>query len=112
MGYYTGSGIVSGGGEKYATLRTFAILGGGSFKVIQKSVYSTTKKSGVSLETARAAHASENLTNVNGGSGTLAWIVFDANGTRSTPTYSKIGDSNLYELNTLDETLSSTTKQA
>ena len=112
MGYYNGTGVVSGGGERYSTLRTFAILGGGSFKVVQKNVYSTTKKSGVSLSTAQAAKASENLYNVNGGSGTLAWIVFDAYGTRSTPTYSKIGDSNLYELNTLNETLSATTKQA
>ena len=41
-----------------------------------------------------------------------AWIVFDAGGTRVTPTYSKIGDSNLYELNILNETLSAWTKQA
>ena len=112
MGYYTGSGVISGGGEKHSTLRTFAILGGGSFKVVQKNVYSTTRKSGVSLATAQTAHSSENLTNVNGGSGMYAWIVFDANGTRTTPTYSKIGDSNLYELNILNETLSSSTKQA
>ena len=52
MGYYTGNGVISGGGEKHSTLRTFAILGGGSFKVIQKNVYSTTRKSGVSLATA------------------------------------------------------------
>ena len=112
MGYYTGKGVISGGGEKHTTLRTFGILGGGSFKVIQKNVYSTTRKSGVSLETAQGNHSSENLTNINGGTGTLTWIVFDANGTRSTPSYSQIGDSNLYELNILNETLSSTTKQA
>ena len=112
MGYYTGNGVISGGGEKHSTLRTFAILGGGSFKVVQKNVYSTTRMAGVSLAKAQEEHSSENLTNINGGSGSLAWIVFDANGTRSTPTYSKIGDSNLYELNVLNETLSSTTKQA
>ena len=65
-----------------------------------------------SLSDAKTVHVSENLTNINGGSGALAWIVFDANGTRSTPTYSQIGNSNLYELSTLNETLSATIKQA
>lgn len=112
MGYYTGQGTVVSGGEKNTTLRTFAILGGGSFKVNQKNVFSTTRKSGVSLATAQSTHVADNLSNVSGGSGDKAWIVFDAQGTRSTPSYSRIGDSNLYELDVLNETLTATTKQA
>lgn len=112
MGYYTGSGVVVGGGEKYSTLRTFAILGGGSFKVTQKNVFSTVRSSGVSLSTAQNSKASENLTNVNGGSGNLAWIVFDANGTRVTPSYSRIGDSNLFDLDVTTETLTASQKSA
>lgn len=112
MGVYTGSGVVVGGGESITTLRTFSILGGGSFKVTQKNVYSTTRKSGVSLSTAQSAHESHNLSNINGGTGALAWIIFDAQGTRSTPTYSKIGDSNLYELNILSETLTAYKQEA
>ena len=107
MGYYKGNGVVSGGGEAYSVLRTFAILGGGSFKVSQKNVYVNRRKSGVSLQQAQAEHESHDLHAVYGGSGTLAWIVFDAYGTRKTPTYSQIGDSNLYELNITEETLTS-----
>lgn len=105
MGYYTGNGVVSGGGESYSVLRSFAILGGGSFKVSQKNVFVNRRKSGVSLQQAQAEHESHDLHAVYGGSGSLAWIVFDAKGTRKTPTYSQIGDSNLYELNISEETL-------
>ena len=105
MGYYNGNGVVAGGGESYQTLRTFAILGGGSFKVSQKTVYETRRKSGVSLEQAKAEHESHDLHAIYGGTGAFAWIVFDANGTRKTPAYTQIGDSNLYELTITDETL-------
>jgi len=112
MGYYNGSGVVVGGGEKYTTLRTFSILGGGSFKVSQKNVFSTLKKQGVSLQEAQSAHESHSLSNVNGGTGSLAWIVFDARGTMSTPAYSRIGDSNLFELCITTETLTAYTEGA
>lgn len=105
MGYYNGNGVTTGGGETYATLRTFAILGGGSFKVSQKNVFVNRRKSGVSLEQAQAEHESHNLHAVYGGTGAFAWIVFDAQGTRKSPTYSQIGGSNLYELNITEETL-------
>lgn len=105
MGYYNGSGVISGGGENYSVLRTFAILGGGSFKVSQKNVFVNRRMSGVSLQQAQEKHESHDLHAVYGGSGTLAWIVFDAKGTKMIPSYSQIGESNLYELNITEETL-------
>ena len=104
MGYYTGNGMTSSGGELTRALKSFYEWG--SFAIRQKSIYSTNTKPGVSLATAQAAHASDNLTAVSGGSGSLEWIIFDAEGTRTTVNYSQINGSNLYELNTTTETLS------
>lgn len=104
MGYYSGSGVVTGGGETSRTLKSFYEWG--AFCIRQKSVFSTTVKAGVSLATAQDQHSSENLTAVSGGSGNLAWIIFDAEGTRTTVSYSQINESNLYELSATTETLS------
>lgn len=103
MGYYTGNGIVSGGVTSTRSLKSFYEWG--SHAVRQRSSTTTVKKPGVSLETARAAQASDNLTAVSGGSGDLAWIIFDAEGTKTSASYSQIGDSNLYELVITTETL-------
>ena len=104
MGYYNGNGVVAGGGEQGRTLKSFYEWG--SFAIRQKTVSSTRKYSGVSLATAQGFHSSDNLTAVTGGSGSLAWIIFDAEGTRILVSYSKIADSNLYEVNVTTETLS------
>ena len=103
MGYYTGNGETVGGGESTRTLKSFYEWG--SFAIRQKSVTSTLRKSGVSLATAQASHAEDNLSAVAGGYGDLAWIIFDAEGTRKTVSYSQIGNSNLYELEITTETL-------
>lgn len=105
MGYYTGSGIASGGTSSTKTLKTFAIMGGGSFSVRQKSVSHSIKMPGVSLEYAKSKSGSDNLSAVTGGSGSLSWIIFDAEGTRTTTSYTQISDSNLYELTETTETL-------
>ncbi len=104
MGYYQGSGIVSGGGESTRPLKSFYEWG--TFAIRQKSVTQTVKYPGVSKATAEGTHCGENLTAVNGGSGDLAWIIFDAEGTRTDVSYSQISDSNLYELYVTTETLS------
>lgn len=104
MGYYTGSGVVVGGSESGRTLKSFYEWG--AFAIRQKTVSSTVRKPGVSLATAQAEHSADNLTAVSGGSGSLAWIIFDAEGTRKVVSYSQIADSNLYELNITTETLS------
>ena len=103
MGYYTGNGVVTGGGESTRTLKSFYEWG--AFAIRQKSVTSTVRKSGVSLATAQGTHATDNLTAVAGGSGDLAWIIFDAEGTRTVIAYNQIGGSNLYDLNITTETL-------
>lgn len=104
MGYYTGNGVVVGGSESGRTLKSFYEWG--AFAIRQKTVSSTLRKPGVSLATAQASHSADNLTAVSGGSGSLAWIIFDAEGTRTVVSYSQIADSNLYELNITTDTLS------
>lgn len=103
MGYYSGGGVVTGGSESGRTLKSFYEWG--AFAIRQKCVSSTLRKPGVSLATAQAERSADNLTAVSGGSGNLSWIIFDAEGTRKTVTYSQIGDSNLYELNITTEEL-------
>ena len=103
MGYYTGGGVVAGGGETTSTLKSFYWYQ--AYSVRQKCVSATVRKAGVSLATAQASHESCNLTPVGGGSGTMAWIIYDAEGTRKKVSYSQIGDSNLYELEETTETL-------
>lgn len=104
MGAYTGNGIVTGGGESTRTLKTFYEWG--SFAVRQKCVSVTTTYRGVEKATAQGMHGSDNLSAIEGGSGNLAWIIFDAEGTKTTVSYSQIADSNLYEVNVTVETLS------
>lgn len=103
MGYYTGSGVITGGGESTSTLKSLYWYGVHCIR--QKIVTSTVRKAGVSLATAQGTHDVCNLTPVSGGTGDLAWIIYDAEGTRKTVSYSQIGDSNLYELNETNETL-------
>ena len=108
MGYYTGSGVVSGGGKSSRTLKSFYEWG--AFAVRQTSVSETTRLPGVSLTKAREAvdsnHNNDALSAVTGGTGNMAWIIYDAEGTEKRVSYSQIGDSNLYELNITTETLS------
>ncbi len=101
MGYYTGDGFTSGGAESTRTLKSFYEWGG--FAIRQKTVSSTVKKPGVSLADAQSVHTEDNLTAIAGGSGSLAWIIFDAEGTRTLVSYSQIGESNLYELDVTTE---------
>lgn len=107
MGYYTGNGSTSGGGMQTRLLKSFYEWG--AFAVRQKSRTSTNVKHGVSIETAQDAVNSssydDKLTAVSGGSGTLAWIIYDAEGTRYTVSYSQINGSNLYDLVVTTETL-------
>jgi len=104
MGYYSGNGVVVGGGSSTRMLKNMAGWGT-AFAVRQKSVVVAVKKSGVSLNTAQASQASSNLTAICGGSGTAAWCIFDAEGSKKDVSYSRISDSNLYELIETTETL-------
>ena len=101
MGFYTGDGVVTAGGESYNTLKNFYYFA--AFSVLQKCRSTTTVKHGVSLQTAQAETASSNLQPVATANNTDA-IVWNANGTRKSVSYSQIGDSNLYDLTIVEET--------
>lgn len=104
MGVYTGSGIVTGGGESIRPIKNLWWYG--SHTLLQKSVVKTTTKPGVLLATALSEHASSNLSPVADGTGDGAWVLYDVRGVRTSVNYSQIGDSNLYELTVTEETLS------
>ena len=103
MGYYTGSGEVTGGGETDNLLKSFWWYGG--YAVRQKCVTTVTRIAGVEKTTAQGYHSSANLTNVGGGSVDLAWIIYDAEGDRTNVSYSQIDGSNLYEVTITREDL-------
>ena len=98
MGYYTGNGVTSGGNDRISIAQTFLI--GATVNLFRRDIITVNVKSGVSLQTAQAVESS--ITTANGD---LHWGVYtipvpNRNGTIVSPSYSKIGDSNLYELTT------------
>ena len=98
MGYYNGGGIVSGGSDVKRTLRFMCAIGQGAYVVTQRAVSTIIKFPGVSLQYAGSKRGTASLTGVSGGSGTLAWVVPECEGSQTDYSYSQIGDSNLYEL--------------
>lgn len=104
MGYYTGAGVVTGGGESIRPIKNLWWYG--SHTLLQKTETLVTTKPGVSLHTAQAEHATSDLAPASDGSGDSSWVLYDVRGTRTTPHYSQIGGSNLYELTVTTETLS------
>lgn len=96
MGYYTGSGETTGGGETDNLLKSFWWYG--AYAVRQKCVTTVTRIAGVSEDAAKSYHSTTSLTNVGGGSGDEAWIIYDAEGSQEDVAYSQIGGSNLYEV--------------
>lgn len=104
MGYYTGSGVVSGGGSNVSVFWT----GWGAYPdtsmhtVYQRVESSTNTRNGVSLETAQGEHGDANMQShsFNGGLPIPA-----AKGTRSSVQYSQINGSNLYALSVTTETV-------
>ena len=103
MGYYTGNGVTSGGGNSIQSLGVLVF--NGVHNVWQRIVSVNTKKAGVSLETAKAEQSTVNLTHhIFSWANLYPWT--QAKGTRKNATYNQIGDSNLYELNITNETLS------
>ena len=109
MGAYTGSGTVSSGGESISCIANF-IFNGAYHRVMQKTVRTVTRRSGVSLGTAQGVTSYDNTTNAewwyyDSGNQYHNYAIFSCKGTRRTVSYSKIGDSNLYELEIVDEHL-------
>jgi len=103
MGYYNGNGVTTGGGNSIQSLGTLVF--NGVHNVWQRIVSETVKKAGVTKSTAQAETSSVNLTHhVFSWANLYPWV--NAKGTRKNAGYSQIGDSNLYELNITNETLS------
>ena len=103
MGYYKGNGVTSGGGNTIQSLGVLVF--NGVHNVWQRVVSKTTKKSGVSLDDAKAEQSTVDLAHhIFSWANLYPWT--QAKGTRKNVTYSQIGDSNLYELNITEEALS------
>ena len=100
MGYYTGSGVRSGGGSTVGVYEHFIWYG--SHNVYQQHTETTTRKSGVSLDTAASDVSSISMTDYrftwSSGNASAWYNSCNCKGTTKNVKYSQIGDSNLYEM--------------
>ena len=103
MGYYTGTGVTSGGGSTVAAFESR--IWDGYHTAFQKKTTVVNRKPGVSLATAQAAEGSVNMSHHTFGSGFLTRTYFNCKGTQVNVSYSQIGESNLYELTTTTDTI-------
>lgn len=103
MGYYTGTGIVKGGGSAVSPFHTY--LWNGFHTVYQRITSTTTQKPGVSGTTAQAELGECSLSSHTFYSGGSNYNAYNCKGTRKNVSYSQIGESNLYELNINNETI-------
>lgn len=103
MGYYTGNGETTGGGSSVSLYEHFIWYG--AHNVYQRTKSTTTRKSGVSLETAKNESGDINMQTYqfNWG-GNWHWSP-NCKGTKKNVSYSQIGGSNLYELSITNETI-------
>ena len=103
MGYYTGNGETTGGGSSVSLYEHFIWYG--AHNVYQRTKSTTTRKSGVSLETAKNESGDINMQTFqfNWG-GNWHWSP-NCRGTKKQVSYSQIGGSNLYELSITNETI-------
>ena len=108
MGYYTGSGVVTGGSKTIRPIKNLWWYG--SHALLQKSEVQIKKYPGLPLTASSGTSvaslsASSNLLPVTDGSGSAAWVLYDVRGTRTSVSYSQISDSNLFEVVVTDEDL-------
>ncbi len=96
MGAYTGNGEVVSRSESVTSLKSFYWYGAHSIQ--QKCVQTVTRIAGVTKARADTFHSSRSMSMVSGGSGALAWIVADAEGTAVDVAVSQMDNSNLYEV--------------
>lgn len=103
MGYYTGSGVVTGGGSSPSIFEHFVWMG--SHNVYQLTDATTVKRNGVSLATAQAEKGNTNMQDYRFTYGSSWYVAMNCKGTRKIVSYSQIGGSNLYELTVTTETV-------
>ena len=103
MGYYTGSGETSGGGSTVSLYEHF--IWNGAHNVYQRTQSTTTRKSGVSLQTAKDEKGEINMQTHQFTWGSNWYWSPNCKGTRKQVSYSQINGSNLYELSITDESI-------
>lgn len=96
MGYYSGNGVVTGGGDTIALLDT--VISGGTLIRSRKTTRETLVKNGVSEATAKAATSSASVRCGDLTCGSFYWATPQAAGLIVNYSYSRISDSNLFQL--------------
>lgn len=94
MGYYKGSGVVTGGGST-VSLRSYGPAVGGAYYTYQRTKTTVTTRNGVSLATAQAEQGTMSLNYWQWPGGAVEPA---SRGTSSSVSYSQINGSNLYSL--------------
>lgn len=103
MGYYTGIGVETSGGETVSLKEQ--IIWYGTHNIYQKTRTTTQEKKGVSLATAKAENADSEMSNQTWASGTIAIVSTNCKGTNKSVSYQQIGNSNLYTLQIITQTI-------
>ena len=100
MGYYTGTGEITGGGSTITVYENFVYAG--MHNVYQRRTSTNTRRAGVSLATAQAEGSTMNMRSVtftwSSPGATYTHLSPNAVGTEKQVGYSQISGSNLYEL--------------
>lgn len=108
MGYYGGSGVVSGG-DSSVSLRSTGPAVGGAYYTYQRTISTITTMPGVSLGTAQAEQGDMNMNFWEWPGGAVEPA---CRGTMKHVAYSQINGSNLYQLTITNERIQVRGKQA
>ena len=107
MGYYSGNGVTTGGGSNISLLNH--VVWHGSHNLYQRTESKTTRKSGVSKETAENEKSDINMSTHTFTfpipNGTANITAANCKGTKKQVSYTQINGSNLYELSITNETV-------
>ena len=103
MGYYTGKGVETSGGETVSLKEQ--IIWFGAHNIYQKTRTTTQVKKGVALATAKAENADSNMSNQTWSSGTASFWSTNCKGTSKSVSYQQIDNSNLYTLQIITQTI-------
>jgi hypothetical protein len=96
MGYYTGSGVITGGDISRNIFDSVNVQN--TLMREQETLRRTTVKNGVSLATAQAATPTSAYKSMNLSAGSWEWATPNASGKKTNYSYSQINGSNLYTL--------------
>ena len=104
MGYYSGSGVTSGGASE-VNVFAYYMAWGAMHTIYQRRTSETVRKSGVALSTAKGSEGVVNMSDHQFASGQAdAYLALQSKGSKTSHSYSQIANSNLYELNSTTET--------